>query len=213
MLKQNRGKIIVTTLITLLPMVAGLCLWSFLPDRVPTHWNFAGEIDGWSSKAFAVFGLPGIIVVCHLLCVLGTAADPKHKNVSGKMLNLVYWITPVVSIVVGGATYMAAFGLPFRMELVGMLMMGVMFIVLGNWLPKCQPNYTVGIKLPWTIHDEDNWRRTHRFAGPVWVAGGVVMLLTGFLGEAGLYLLVADLILLAAIPTAYSFLLYRKTYK
>lgn len=213
MLKQNRGKIILTTLITLLPMVAGLCLWSFLPDRVPTHWNFAGEIDGWSSKAFAVFGLPGIIVACHLLCVLITAADPKHQNVSGKMLNMVYWITPIVSIVVGGATYMAAFGLPFRMELVGMILMGVMFIVLGNWLPKCQPNYTVGIKLPWTIHDEDNWRKTHRFAGPVWVAGGVVLLLTSFLGEIGLYIMVADLILLAVIPTVYSFMLYRRTYQ
>ncbi len=213
MLKQNKGKIIVTTLITLLPMLAGLCLWSFLPERVPTHWNFAGEIDGWSSKGFAVFGLPGIMLAAHLICVFATAADPKSKNVNGKMLTMVYWISPVVAIVVGGATYMAAFGLPFRMEIVGMIMMGVMFIVLGNWLPKCQPNYTIGIKLPWTIHDEDNWRKTHRFAGPIWVAGGVVVLFTGFLGEIGLYIMLADLILITVIPTVYSFLLYKKTYR
>ena len=54
MLKENKKKILWSTLLMLVPMVLGLCLWSFLPDKIPTHWNSAGEIDGWSSKAFAV---------------------------------------------------------------------------------------------------------------------------------------------------------------
>lgn len=96
MLKKNKKQIIASIIVTMLPILAGLCMWNYFPDQMPTHWNFSGEIDGWSSKGFAVFGTTGIILVTHIVCVLCTAADPKSDNVSGKMLSLVYWICPVV---------------------------------------------------------------------------------------------------------------------
>ena len=80
MIKKNLKVLIITSIIILLPILAGVVLWDQLPDPMPTHWNAAGEIDGWSSKPFAVFVLPLILLAIQWLCMLGTAADPKKKN-------------------------------------------------------------------------------------------------------------------------------------
>ena len=102
-------------------------------------------------------------------------------------------------------TYAAALGREVRIEMVMPLLMGAIFIIIGNYLPKCGQNYTIGIKIPWTLHSEENWNRTHRFAGPVWVVGGLVMMLSGFLGENRIMIAAALVMVLA--PTAYSYLL------
>ena len=91
------------------------------------------------------------------------------------------------------------------------LLLGVIFIVIGNYLPKCRQNYTIGIKLPWTLSDTENWDRTHRFAGKIWMLCGVLEIIVGFLPIAQFEIVTIALILLATIPVAvYSYLLYRK---
>ncbi len=80
-MKSYKKTVIITTLITLLPILAGVILWSRLPDKIPMHWNFSGEADGWSGKSFAVFGFPCILAVIHLIAVLVTFNDPKRKNI------------------------------------------------------------------------------------------------------------------------------------
>ena len=77
MIKKNLKTLIVTSVVILLPILAGVILWNQLPNPMPTHWNASGEIDGWSSKPFAIFGLPLILLAAQWLSVLGTAADPK----------------------------------------------------------------------------------------------------------------------------------------
>ena len=115
MMKKNWKVLIVTSLMILLPILAGIILWNQLPERVPTHWNAAGEIDGWSSKGFAVFGLPLSLLGVQWLCVLGTLADPKKANHAEKILHLVFWIIPLLSVFMSAmapcppsGTYMAA---------------------------------------------------------------------------------------------------------
>ncbi|MBQ2383093.1 MAG: DUF1648 domain-containing protein, partial [Oscillospiraceae bacterium] len=76
MIKKNWKLLVVTSVVIALPILIGVILWDRLPARMPIHWNATGEVDGWSSKPFAVFGLPGILLALHWLCVLGTAADP-----------------------------------------------------------------------------------------------------------------------------------------
>jgi len=96
MLKKYRKTLVITTIVMLLPVLVGLLLWNKLPDQVPTHFGPSGEPDDWSSKAFAVFGLPLIILALHWVCVLGTCADPKKRNHAEKLQLLVLWICPVL---------------------------------------------------------------------------------------------------------------------
>ena len=98
MIKKNWKLLLVTSLVILLPMMAGLLLWDRLPDPLPTHWNVSGQIDDYSSKAMVVFGFPCIMLGFQWLATLGTAADPKKKNHSEKILHLVLWIVPVITV-------------------------------------------------------------------------------------------------------------------
>ena len=208
MIKKHLKSLIIATLILLLPVLAGVILWDQLPAQMPTHFNAAGEVDGWSSKAFAVFGLPMILVAAEWLCMVGTSMDPKKKGHPEKVVKLVLWIIPVLSIVMHVITYAVALGREVRVEVIMPLLMGVIFIIIGNYLPKCRQNYTIGIKIPWTLVSEENWNRTHRMAGKLWVAGGIATLLTAFLG--GFAIFIGIVVLMAFVPFIYSYLLFRK---
>ena len=208
MIKKNLKVLIITSVILLLPILAGLILWNQLPEQMPTHWNAAGEVDGWSGKAFAVFGLPLIMVAAQWLCMLGTAADPKKNNHSEKVLHLVLWIIPVLSVVLHAVTYATALGHAVPMEVVMPILIGLIFTIIGNYMPKCKQNYTIGIKIPWTLDNEENWNRTHRFAGWLWTFCGIAIMCTGFFGGFWVFLPITLLMVIA--PIIYSYVLHRK---
>ncbi len=199
---------ILTTLITLLPIVYGLIIWDKLPEQVPTHWNAAGEIDGYSSKAFAVFGLPAFLAVINLVCQLAMKLDPKQKNHSEKVKALIVWLVPVISIIMVPVTFAAAQGIEVDIVTISMLMCGVIFLIIGNYLPKCRQNYTIGIKISWTLESEENWNRTHRFAGFIWIIGAIIIIIATFLGYPLVMLPVV--LIMSIVPVVYSYMLYRK---
>ena len=208
MIKRSKGLLILTTIIILIPILIGLLMWNKLPDEIPTHWNTDGDIDGWSSKVFAVFGLPAVLLALHWICVIASSADPKSKNYHPKMIRLVLWICPVIGLVLSALVYTAALGYDLSVEIIMPLLVGLMFIIFGNLLPKCRQSYTMGIKLPWTLANEDNWNKTHRLGGKVWVLGGVVTMATAFIGN--FWLLLGVLAVMIAVPTVYSYSLYRR---
>ena len=211
MIKKNKAALILTSLVLLIPILIGLLLWNRLPEQIPSHWGIDGEIDGWSSKAFAVFGFPCLLLALHWICVLASSADPKAKDYHPKMFHLVLWICPVLSLVLNSLVYATALGYPLEVQILMPLLVGLMFLIVGNLLPKCRQSYTLGIKLPWTLHNEENWNKTHRFGGKLWVIGGVITMATAFLGS--FWILLAVLIVMVAAPTIYSYSLYRKQNK
>ena len=208
MIKNNKWTLIITTLVLLLPMVVGLLLWQQLPEQIPSHWGIHGEVDGWTDKTTTVFGFPALMIALHWLCVLASSADPKSKNYHASMIRLVLWICPGISLLVNSLVYTAALGYSFDIQLILPLFEGVLFIIVGNLLPKCRQSYTLGIKLPWTLNNEENWNKTHRLAGKVWVGGGVIILATAFLGS--FWIMIGTTLAMVIIPTIYSYCLYRK---
>lgn len=208
MIKKNWKTLMITSLVILLPVLAGAVLWNQLPEQIPTHWNASGEVDGWSSKPFAVFGLPLILLAAQWLCMLGTLADPKKENHPQKIFQLVLWIIPVLSVVLHAFTYAVALGNEVPIEVFVPVLMGLLFAIIGNYMPKCKQNYTIGIKIPWTLNSEENWNRTHRFAGFLWMLCGVVIMLTGFFG--GFWIFFGIALVMVIVPVIYSYILYRK---
>ena len=208
MIKNNKWTLIITTLAMLLPMMVGLLLWQQLPEQIPSHWGIHGEVDGWTDKTTTVFGFPALMIALHWLCVLASSADPKSKNYHASMIRLVLWICPGISLLVNSLVYTAALGYSFDIQLILPLFEGVLFIIVGNLLPKCRQSYTLGIKLPWTLNNEENWNKTHRLAGKVWVGGGVIILATAFLGSFGI--MIGTTLAMVIIPTIYSYCLYRR---
>lgn len=213
-MKTYRKTIILTLVITLLPILAGLFLWNKLPDKLPSHWGINGQVDGWNSKRFTVFFLPCIMAAGQLLLSFCLVADPKKKNIHPKMLIVSLWIIPLVSIFMNGTTYLTALGVPVSMTAVVTFLIGVLFLFLGNYLPKLQQNYTIGIRVPWALTDDSNWERTHRFGGKVFFFAGILMILltflSGILGDSvTMTVLLVFVLVCVLLPAVYSYLIYK----
>ena len=206
---KNKKTLVITSLICLLPIIVGALVYKRLPETIATHFDLNGNPDGWSSRAFAVFGLPAILLAVNLLLPIMLRADPKHENMSGALVNITIWTIPVLSLICSGLTLGRALGYDVRIERVLPVFMGVLFILIGNYLPKTKQSYTMGIKLPWTLASEENWNRTHRLAGFLWVLGGAYFIVMSFIGWSLIAFLI-PIALMVLVPTVYSYLLYRK---
>ena len=209
MIKKNFKTLLITSIIILLPIIAGLLLWNQLPEQIPSHWNVNGEIDGYAKKEIVVFLIPIIMLTIQWLCAFTTGLDPKIDNISQKSMNLVLWIIPCLNIAINTIMYLTALNKPVPVNIISPILCGIAFIIIGNHLPKCKQTYTMGIKIPWTLDDEDNWNKTHRLAGKLWVVGGLLILATSFLETIFIPLGIA--LLMTIIPVIYSYLLFKNS--
>ena len=160
-MKENKSKVIITSIVTVFPMFIGFLLWNRLPDKIATHFS-GGVADGWSTKLSAVVFLPVVLFVIHLFCLGVTLNDPKKRNIGNMMMSVIFWIVPVLSLVSNLSIYGYALGMDLNIDMIVGILVGVLFLLLGNYMSKSHQNYTVGIKLPWTLNSEENWNRTHR---------------------------------------------------
>lgn len=214
MIKKNKNKVIISSIITLLPALFGIVFWNKLPDTMMSHWGMDGNADGFSSKAFAVFGLPIILLALHWICLIVTSFDKKQKNQSRKALEMIFWIVPFVSLFVNEIMYSISFGNNFNPLTFMPLMLGIMFAVIGNYLPKVTQNHTLGIRISWTLNNEENWNRTHRFAGKIWVIGGLILAFSVFLPSKLITPVAAAAIAVLVIaPIVYSYRIYKNHLK
>lgn len=210
MWKEHKKLWIFTALLVLTPMPAGLILWNRLPDTMVTHWGVDGVADGWSGKGFSVFVLPLILLAVHGLCLLATTIDHKNRDQSKKALQMIFWIMPVTSWFSCGTIYAAAMGKSLGMIGLVPVFMGLIFVIMGNYMPKVKQNRTLGVKLPWTLANEENWNKTHRYCGRLWVMGGLVLIFCVFLPEEWLVsIMVPVLAAMVFAPMLYSLKLYR----
>lgn len=209
MWKENKNTMIITSILIVLPILIGLVLWNQLPEQVATHFGYGGEPNGWSSKAFAVAGLPLFLLAIHWICTYVTGTDPRYDKYPEKMKKIVLWICPVISWIGSVGIYGNALGMDLsNMDFWMSLLLGVVFVVVGNYLPKVKQNYYLGIKLPWTYASEDNWNKTHRLGGKVWVIGGLLLLVNAFLKIK--YFEIVIFVAMIFIPTIYSYLYSKK---
>ena len=208
---KNKKALILSSLLILLPIPVGLLLWDRFPESMAIHYGINGQADGYSSIPFAVF-IPSLLLLAgHWLCIFLTTRDPGNKDRNAKPLTLVLWIIPVIANLCCGLMYALAMGVEVSVELIMGIALGLMFAAIGNYLPKCKMNSTMGIKISWTYSSEENWNATHRFAGKVWVVSGITMALGALLpGGWGIAIMIAAMIGLAVIPMAYSYRFYKK---
>ena len=209
---MNRKKmILLTSLLIFIPTIVGLILWNRLPEKIPVHFNSAGEPDNYESKAFAVFLIPLFLWAMHLLSGFIALADPKKQNISDKVFLLILYIVPSAAVFGTIVMYTGALGLSLSINMIGNLFLGIVFFTVGNYMPKTRQNYTIGIKIPWALNDTENWNKTHHFAGIIWIVCGVILFINAFLDI--IWLVPVSIAIAVLLPTVYSFLLYRRKAK
>lgn len=206
LIEKNKWNLLLSSLVILLPILFGLIFWNRLPEQIATHWNVNGVADGWSNRPFAVLALPGFLLITHWFCILASTMDPRNKNQNNKIFSILLWICPIVSLFTGFMIYATALGKQPDSYLMIALLLGMIFIMIGNYLPKCKQNSTIGIRIKWTLEHEENWNATHRFCGKLWVIGGILTMACAFLPKtiatAALFLF---MLILVILPIAYSY--------
>ena len=211
MKKRNIWKMIVGSLVIVAPILFGVITWNKLPEQVAIHWGLDGVVDGFGSRFVAVVLLPAILLALHWFCLLFTRWDNRNNAQNEKVMGILYWIVPGISLYVSALMYAAIFGVHFDMVAFTTVLVGAALVAVGNYMPKCTRNRTMGIKLKWTLASDENWNYTHRLAGKVWVIAGVAMLPLVFLpmrlAIAGMFIL---LLVAMAIPVVASYVYYTK---
>lgn len=153
---------------------AALWAWPQLPDRLPVHWNIHGEVDGWGNKFMGLLFVPLIVLAIYMLMVIVPSFDPGKANYQS--FQKVYGIIRIAIVAYMSAVYAAmmyaAFGHKVNMTSVGLPLVGVLFIILGNFLSKIRPNWFVGVRTPWTLSSQLSWDKTHRLAGWLFILMG-----------------------------------------
>ena len=209
-MKMNKKLLALTSIVILLPMIWGLIIWKQLPNQIPIHFNLVGQANNFQSKPLAVFGLPLFLLLVHLFVIFVSARDPKNQTMNEKMGKVIYWLTPIVSLSVFYLIYSKALGSTTNPFIFVSALLGLIFVMMGNYMPKLKVNQTVGIRLPWTLQSEDNWHKTHRLAGKLWVLGGLILLIEAGIQFAVPYVMGIVILTIVLIPILYSYQLSRE---
>lgn len=211
--KQSLPYKVISGIFVVINLIVAFLVYPKLPEQVPNHWNFAGEIDGYAGSFQGAFFLPLLILGLYIMFWIIPLIDPKRANYL--KMGKVFWIVSTALIIFCSLLYYATLGVALgyfetlpRWYFAGI---GVLFILLGNYFGKIKFNYTFGIRTPWTLANEEVWLKTHRFAGPLWVVGGALFCLVGFLPPSFTAVIFGIVLcIIAVIPMVYSYLLFRK---
>lgn len=192
-----------------------ICLWFYpkLPQQIPTHWNAQGNIDSYSSKLFIFMPL-GIYLFGWGCIPFSAKIDPKKENY--KKFNNVQVLTQsilcFISVIILFMTLIASYHPEaINASFIMIPLLALLFIVVGNSMPKIKSNYMFGVKTPWTLANDTVWYKTHRFSGKVWVLCGFIILIGMFLSSKWLIYFILGIILIAAfLPFIYSYFCFKK---
>lgn len=192
----------------------GLAAWFYpsLPDPMPSHWNAAGEVDDWIAMPWGALIIPLVTAPMWLMFAVLPSISPKgfRLDVARKAYDVIWFVMILFMGAVQLTTYREALGRGGPgMEQIIPLMTGGLFILIGNYLNKFPRNFFVGIRTPWTLASEEVWNRTHRLGSWVFMLAGLLIALTAFLPNA-MNAMIAAVVLVALLPVAYSFWLYRR---
>ncbi|GIN12720.1 immunity protein SdpI [Shouchella clausii] len=204
-------------LFPLLAITISLLVWLFaykhLPAEMPVHWGVNGEVDRYAPTFSAFLLLNGILIAIYAMLLFLPRLDPKKDNYNkftrtySIMCNVLIALSLAISIV----TVLTGIGAPVSINRVVPVAIGILFIILGNYMQTIKPNWFVGIKTPWTISNDEVWRKTHRLGGRLFIGGGLLLIIEPFLPRSvSAVLSVGLIVVLVGVPMAYSYILHKR---
>jgi uncharacterized membrane protein len=196
-----------------LDVLFGAFVWRLLPARVPIHWDAEGRVNGWGPAWMNALLLPAITILVYLLLLYLPYIDPSRRNYGAFAgpLRTMRFLMVAFLVFIHILVVLASAGVPVKVDVAIRVALALLFAGIGTRLSGLKHNWFFGIRTPWTLANEEVWERTHRFAGPLFTVGGLLLVPCAFLPpRAGLAALVAGIIVLALVPVVYSAVLYKR---
>jgi uncharacterized membrane protein len=185
-------------------------LYTDLPAQIPTHWNAAGEIDDYSPKGWGIVMLLGMGVLVWVIMKLIPVISPKgyRTETFAEIVNLFQVVLVAFMSGICMLVLLESYGINVRINESIFIGVGLLLFILGNYMTKMRKNFFLGIRTPWTLASDEVWSRTHRVGGPIFMAGGLLLVISAFLpirAEA----MATVIVIIALVPVVYSYFVYR----
>ena len=200
-------------LILAITLVASFYFYSVFPERVPVHWGITGQVDGWGSRATGAFVIPGMLVGMYILFLVLPYLDPKRERYEQFAKTYLTFRTLIISFlaVIYFIASLSALGYNISVGFWMPILVGLLFVFIGNFLAKVKMNWFMGIRTPWTMSSEEVWNKTHRAGSKMFILAGLLMMLTAFVAPImKIVVFITAMVIILGGTIGYSYWLYRK---
>lgn len=202
---------VISFLFIVAAVVAAAYLYPSLPEQIPTHWNFQGEVDDYTPKPWGVIVLPLAAILVFVIMRVIPLISPKGFR-TDKFIDVINVFT--VTLVgfmscVAVLVLLEANGADFRFNEMIYAGIGLLLVVLGNYMGKLRKNFFIGIRTPWTLASDEVWSRTHRLGGKVFILVGLFLMLNSII-RFQQHWVIAAIVIVALVPVVYSYVIYRR---
>jgi uncharacterized membrane protein len=207
--------LLLSSLALLITLAITVWAWEKIPagSQIPTHWNIRGEVDAYGSKETALLAAPGILVLLTILLTFLPRIESRWNNLqqSFKAYGIVWGLLITLFVILHVITVWAALGYTLNINVIMAYVMGVLFMVIGNYLGKIRSNFMFGIRTPWTLSSELAWNKTHRLGGRLFFLTGLLVFVSGFVGNGALtmWILLAGILVSLVLLFGYSYAVWK----
>jgi len=200
----------------LLPFIYLAYLWNSLPEKVPIHWDYKGEIDNWGTK-YSLMGIVFLLTVfIYVLMLVIPKIDPKKRIelMGGKYYQIKFILVGFMSVLALFIIYSSK-NQSLSTTIMVFVLIGLLFMALGNYFKVIKQNYFLGIKTPWTLESEEVWKLTHILAGKLWIVGGLLIVISSLVipENINFYFFISITAIISIVPIVYSYLIFMKLKK
>jgi immunity protein, SdpI family len=207
---------ILPILLIVFSIISSFYFFQQMPEKIPTHWNFKGEIDNWGSSLSHLLTINLVMIGMYLLFLSLPYIDPRRERYEQfkKVYHIFKNILLLFFTIILFITNLSALGYDIDVGTYIPLLVGILFIAIGNYMPKIKMNWFMGIRTPWTLSSEKTWNKTHLLGGKLFMISGLLIAIQGFIPEnyrLPIFILAIAIILIGTIFGSY--LIYLKTKK
>ena len=199
-------------ILTAISAAATAFIYNKLPEQIPIHWNIKGEIDNYGGRGFIIFTALLPVIMLIFMKVL-PKIDPRRENYKKheKAYSFIVYSIALLMIAIHWFSITAAMGREVEIARLMPLVMGIVFIVIGNFMTQLRHNYFVGIRTPWTLANETVWKKTHRVGGALFVISGILTIIASFINSSvAFYTLMGTILGSTLAVLVYSYLVFAK---
>jgi uncharacterized membrane protein len=211
--KNNIVRLAVTSIVSLLPVCLSFVVFNDLPDQLVMQWSLDGSPNWYAPKTVVVFAFPLFFLILNIVLNLAVSFYPKRESVSKVMQLFIPWLSPVFSLIIIPLFLLANLNVALPIKMIVFIFVGIVFIFIGNYLPKSRQNTIAGIRISWTLNNTENWNKTHRLAGFLWIIGGLLFIVTAFLpleNIVGIITIFTIIFMTIIVPILYSFIYHKR---